>query len=140
MLKGDHRFRVHDLIGPTQRDFVAENRPWGRFERYTLNEPCTVKLVYVEGGKRLSLQYHNNRSEFWKVVKGPVKVRVNDDEKVLQTGETVMIPKKTVHRLIGLDSQPQAVIMEISFGQFDEADIVRLEDDYKRVVNAAATD
>ncbi len=72
-------------------------------------------------------------------MKGPVKVRVGDDEKILHTGETVTIQKKTIHRLIGLESQRQAIILEISYGQFDEADIVRLEDDYKRVANAVTT-
>ena len=109
---------------------ISEKRPWGHFERYTLNEPCTVKLVYVDGDKRLSLQYHNNRSEFWKVVKGPVRVQIGDETKLLQTGDSATIPKKAVHRLIGAGSD--AVVLEISTGDFDESDITRLEDDYKR--------
>ena len=114
---------------------VEEKRPWGKFERFTLNEPCTVKLVYVDGDKRLSLQYHNNRSEFWKVVKGPVKVQIGKSEdaldtKTLQTGETIEVPKNALHRLVGAGTD--AVILEISTGEFDEGDIVRLQDDYKR--------
>ncbi|MGI0024610.1 MAG: phosphomannose isomerase type II C-terminal cupin domain [Nitrososphaera sp.] len=109
---------------------MTEKRPWGHFEQFTLNEPCTVKLVYLDGDKRLSLQYHNNRSEFWKVVKGPVKVQLGDDVKLLQTGETITIPKKAVHRLMGAGQN--ATILEISTGEFEESDIVRLEDDYKR--------
>jgi mannose-6-phosphate isomerase len=109
---------------------TEEKRPWGRFERFTLNEQCTVKLIYIDGDKRLSSQYHNNRSEFWKVVKGPVKVQLGDDTKTLETGESITIPKKTVHRLIG--DGTDGIILEISTGQFDESDIVRLEDDYKR--------
>lgn len=109
---------------------IIENRPWGRFERFILNELCTVKLIYVESDKRLSLQYHNNRSEFWKVVKGSVKVQVNDETRTLQTGETITIPKGAVHRLSGADTD--AIILEISTGDFDEKDIVRLEDDYSR--------
>jgi mannose-6-phosphate isomerase-like protein (cupin superfamily) len=108
----------------------TEQRPWGRFERFTLNEQSTVKLVYLDGDKRLSLQYHNNRSEFWKVIKGPVKVQLGNDTKTLQTGESIEIPKKAVHRLIGAGTG--AVILEISMGEFDESDIMRLEDDYKR--------
>lgn len=110
---------------------IAESRPWGHFERFTLNEKCTVKLVYLDGDKRLSLQYHNNRAEFWKVVKGPVKVQIDKNTiKVLQTGESITIPAKTIHRLIGMSDA--AIILEISTGEFDESDIVRLEDDYKR--------
>ena len=114
-------------------DSSVEKRPWGRFERFTLNEPCTVKLVYVDGDKRLSLQYHNNRSEFWKVVKGPVKVQVGEETKTLQTGETITIPRKAVHRLAGAGTE--AIVLEISTGDFNEDDIVRLEDDYSRAPN-----
>jgi mannose-6-phosphate isomerase len=110
---------------------LIEKRPWGHFERFTLNEPCTVKLVYVDGDKCLSLQYHNNRSEFWKVLKGPIKVQIGDKTVTLQTGETVTVPKKAVHRLIG--DGTDAIILEISTGDFDEKDIVRLEDDYSRI-------
>lgn len=109
---------------------ITEKRPWGRFERFTLNEQCTVKLVYVDGDKRLSLQYHNNRSEFWKIIKGPVRVQLDNDTKILQTGESITIPKKMIHRLIGAGTD--AMILEISTGEFDESDIVRLEDDYRR--------
>lgn len=116
---------------------IKEKRPWGHFERFTLNEKCTVKLVYLDSDKRLSLQYHNNRSEFWKVIKGPVKVQIGNNKdtittKLLHTGESITIPAKTVHRLIG-DGSNNAIILEISTGEFDESDIVRLEDDYKRV-------
>ena len=109
---------------------VVEVRPWGRFERFTLNEKSTVKLVYLDGGKRLSLQYHNNRTEFWKIINGPVKVQIGNEIKTLQTGESIEIPKKIIHRLIG--AGPDATILEISTGDFDESDIVRLEDDYAR--------
>ena len=109
---------------------IVEKRPWGRFERFTLNEQCTVKLIYVDGDKRLSLQYHNSRSEFWKVIKGPVKVQLGNDTKMLQEGESITIPKNTIHRIIGAGTE--ATILEISTGEFDESDIVRLEDDYKR--------
>jgi mannose-1-phosphate guanylyltransferase len=109
---------------------TTEKRPWGRFETFSLNEQCTVKLVYLDGDKRLSLQYHNNRSEFWKVITGPVKVQLEKDVKVLQPGESLTIPKKTIHRLIGAGTN--AIILEISRGEFDESDIVRLEDDYQR--------
>lgn len=109
---------------------IVEKRPWGKFERFTLNERCTVKLVYLDSDKRLSLQYHNNRSEFWKVIKGPVKVQLGGDTKTLQTGESITIPKGAIHRLIA--SGADVIILEISTGQFDESDIVRLEDDFER--------
>jgi hypothetical protein len=38
------------------------------------------------------------------------------------------VPKKVIHRLEGVGTS--AIILEISTGDFDEKDIVRLEDDY----------
>ena len=125
-----HMFKKLLLILRLSVTIEKEKRPWGRFERFTLNELSTVKLVYLCRKKRLSLQYHNNRSEFWKIVKGPVKVQLGNDMKKLRTGETIVIPKKAIHRLIGAGTD--AIILEVSLGKFDENDIVRLEDDYKR--------
>lgn len=109
---------------------VEEIRPWGKFERFTLNEPCTVKLVYLDGDKRLSMQYHNNRSEFWKVIKGPVRVQLDGKITTLEAGQSINIARKVVHRLIG--AGVDAIVLEISIGEFDETDIIRLDDDYKR--------
>jgi mannose-6-phosphate isomerase len=110
---------------------MTEQRPWGLFERYSLNEPSTVKLIMVEANKRLSLQYHNYRDEFWKIIKGPVEVRIENKKQVLQAGDSVLITRKTVHRLSALDEP--AIVLEISYGQFDESDIVRLQDDHDRM-------
>jgi mannose-6-phosphate isomerase len=118
---------IPSIVNPA---LFVEKRPWGRFERFSLNEPVTVKLVYVDRGKRLSLQYHNNRDEFWKVIKGPVQVRTENEVAILHEGESIMIPRKTIHRLGGLDEQ--GIILELSYGEFDESDIVRLEDDFER--------
>jgi mannose-6-phosphate isomerase-like protein (cupin superfamily) len=48
----------------------------------------------------------------------------------MQTGDTITIPKGTNHRLEGAGTD--AIILEIATGMFDEADIVRIEDDYSR--------
>ena len=109
---------------------TIEQRPWGRFECFTKNAPCTVKLIYLDGDKRLSLQYHKYRDEFWNVVTGPVQVQLEDKTKMLMTGDTILIPKRAVHRLVG--AGVDVIVLEVSFGNFDEADIVRLQDDYRR--------
>ena len=109
---------------------LVEKRPWGKFERFTENERCTVKLIYLDAGRRLSLQYHNHRKEFWKVVKGPIRVQLDKETRTLETGESILIPEKAVHRLMGTETD--AIVLEISTGEFDESDIVRLEDDYRR--------
>ncbi|MDQ5863905.1 MAG: phosphomannose isomerase type II C-terminal cupin domain [Thermoproteota archaeon] len=109
----------------------SENRPWGKFEKFHENKPCTVKLIYVNANSRLSLQYHKKRSEFWKVIKGTAMVEIGEKTITLQEGETITIPRQTKHRVLALEND--CIILEIAYGKFDENDIVRLEDDYHRV-------
>jgi mannose-6-phosphate isomerase len=110
----------------------SEERPWGRFEKFHENKPCTIKLIYINANSRLSLQYHKKRSEFWKVIKGTAILELDGKAIMLREGETVTIPRQAKHRVGALESE--CMILEIAYGRFDENDIVRLEDDYQRVV------
>lgn len=110
---------------------VTTKRPWGSFTRYTNNEQSTVKLLNVNQGEILSLQYHNKREEFWKVIKGNPVLVLGDDTKEATEGEEFIIPVGMKHRISAL--KDNVVILEISMGEFDEEDIVRLEDKYGRV-------
>lgn len=114
-------------------DIYSEDRPWGRFEKFHENEPCTVKLIYVNPNSRLSLQYHKKRWEFWKIIKGTAHVQLDDKFFTLKEGENIVIPKEAKHRVNA--HKNECIILEISYGRFDENDIVRLEDDYQRTVS-----
>lgn len=107
-----------------------EQRPWGWFEQFNQNSPCSVKLIYVKPKSRLSLQYHNLRREFWKVIAGPVTVEIGGKKFTGKEGDEFEIPVKTNHRLAALEKD--ALVLEISYGRFDEDDIVRVEDDFGR--------
>ena len=109
----------------------TENRPWGKFEQFTHNEISTVKIITVEAGQKLSLQYHKNREEFWRFLDNPAKVTVGDKIIEVKKDSEVIIPKETKHRVEAL-SKPVR-FLEIAFGNFDENDNIRLEDDYGRV-------
>src|SRR5208337_98750 len=90
-------------------------RPWGRFEKFTHNEKCTIKLLYVKKGKRNSYQYHNGRSEFWKIVSGRVLVTLNGKNIYLRAGGEVKIPVRAKHRVKALED---SIVLEITFGKF----------------------
>lgn len=108
-----------------------EERPWGSFEQFTLNEASTVKILHVSSGARFSLQKHAQRSEYWRVIAGSGVVQLDDATRELTIGDTVDIPAGTLHRLTG---GPEGIsVLEISLGAFDESDIVRTEDDYGRI-------
>jgi len=115
----------------TEKTVLRSEKPWGSFEQFTLNEPTTVKIITVEPGARLSKQRHQHRSEFWQVLDGPVFVEVDDAGWVAREGERVWVPLGSVHRLEN-QGDTRARVLEIAYGDFDEGDIERLEDDYSR--------
>src|SRR6185437_16374332 len=45
-----------------------DERPWGSFDQFTKDERVTVKIITVAPEKRFSLQYHERRSEFWRII------------------------------------------------------------------------
>jgi mannose-1-phosphate guanylyltransferase/mannose-1-phosphate guanylyltransferase/mannose-6-phosphate isomerase len=107
-----------------------EDRPWGSFERFTHGELSTVKIITVLPGKRLSLQYHHKRAEFWRVLEGSGTVTLGDTECAAKVGDEFEIAVEMKHRLAG--GEAGITILEIGLGDFDEADIVRVEDDFGR--------
>jgi len=113
-------------------NIITTPKPWGSFTRFTHNEISTVKFLNVTAGEELSLQRHHKREEFWKVVSGHPKIVIGDEENIGNPGDEFTIPIETKHR-IGAPTD-DVVILEISLGDFDEEDIVRLEDKYNRVV------
>ncbi len=111
---------------------VRMDKPWGKFEQYTHNLPSTVKVITVIPGGTLSLQYHDKRDELWVALDPGAQVEVGTQNVRLQPGDTIFITRGTPHRL-SAPSETTVRILEISFGEFDEEDIVRLEDVYGRV-------
>lgn len=121
---------MSDIPDPRGEIFVEE-RPWGAFAQLTANTPATVKVITVEPGHRLSLQTHAHRAELWRVLDGTMDVTVGERTWRAEAGEDVWVPLGAIHRM-GNTGQVPARVLEIGFGHFDEADIVRLEDDYTR--------
>lgn len=110
-----------------------EERPWGRF--FVLhNEPSyKLKRIEVDPGGRLSYQYHNKRSEAWTIVEGIGTITLDGKINDYSEGETILIPQGVKHRIEN-KSTKKVVFIEVQTGTyFGEDDIVRIEDDYKRV-------
>lgn len=111
-------------------NYKKEQRPWGNFERFTLNENTTVKLVTVSGGEAISLQTHAQRDEFWRVLEGSGIITVGEEHHFAKVGDTFFITRGEKHRVEG--GKEGLRFLEIAFGAFDEGDITRLEDRYGR--------
>lgn len=107
-----------------------EERPWGRFRRFTQNEPCTVKIISVVAGSSLSLQYHGERSEFWHILSGHPKITIGEIVTEAKPGDEFTVPVKAVHQIEAPEGDVE--VLEIAFGNFREDDITRLKDNYGR--------
>ena|SRR3989338_9601890 len=116
-----------------------DERPWGSFEVLAdfavenhFGPDAVIKKITVKPGKRLSYQSHSGRHEYWLVVSGSGIVIIEGKEHVVSAGFRIQIPKQAKHRMINDDSEKELVFVEISLGDFDENDIVRIEDDFGR--------
>lgn len=113
-------------------DHKKDFRPWGNFENLISEDNFKVKKISVAPGESLSLQKHKHRSENWVVVKGMAKVTLNKKIIYKNVGESIYIPKSSIHRLEN-KTKKELVIIEVQTGDyFGEDDIIRLEDKYSR--------
>ncbi len=110
--------------------YEKDIRPWGQFERFTLNEESTVKIIIINAGEKISLQTHEHRGEFWRIITGYATVTIGEVVEDAHPGDEFFIPTGTKHRIEG--GEEGVVFLEIALGAFDEADITRLEDAYGR--------
>ncbi|MCC7362664.1 MAG: phosphomannose isomerase type II C-terminal cupin domain [Anaerolineales bacterium] len=109
-------------------------RPWGAFEQYACNEDCTVSVMTVQAGQRLSLQAHTGRAELWIALDDGAEVVVGDETLRPSAGEEVWIPANTRHRLAAAGDRAVRVL-EVAFGNWQQGDITRYADDYARPAN-----
>jgi mannose-6-phosphate isomerase-like protein (cupin superfamily) len=87
----------------------------------------------IKPGQVLSLQLHRRRAEHWTVVRGVAKVRLGQDEFILEANQSTFIPVETLHRLENPGDEDVHLIEVQTGDYFGEDDIERLEDIYGRL-------
>lgn len=109
-------------------------KPWGHEEIWAETDKYCGKILYINSGHRLSLQYHERKVETIRVMSGKLTMVLQERSdgplynKILQTGESYHVTTGTIHRFWAQDGD--VVLVEVSTPELD--DVVRLEDDYKR--------
>jgi mannose-6-phosphate isomerase-like protein (cupin superfamily) len=107
-------------------------KPWGYELIWAHTERYVGKLLVIEAGRRLSLQKHRIKDESIFVVRGKLRLVLEDEGGVLQThelgpGEHRRIPTGRIHRFEAIE---RVELMEVSTPELD--DVVRLQDDHGR--------
>jgi len=106
---------------------ITEEKPWGREEWLVLNDKYCLKRLYVDKDNRLSLQYHEKKTETMILESGLCDLVLNDQKILMNVGTAYTIKPKDVHRLV---SYSDTVILEVSTPEVH--DVVRCQDDYGR--------
>lgn len=118
---------------PTEKPPVAfVQRPWGDFKQFAFNQECTVSLMTVQPGRRLSLQAHTGRAELWVVLDEGAVVQVGDTVRSYPAGSEIWIQANVRHRLSAPPDGGPVRVLEVAFGNWQQADIQRFEDDFSR--------
>lgn len=106
-------------------------RPWGDMDVHHEHKNFWIKSIRVSPNQRLSLQSHAFRAEVWIGLSGEVTAEIDGVVREVRPGDAVTIPVGARHRL---SSKVGGSIIEIAVGpDVREDDIVRYEDDYKRI-------
>jgi mannose-6-phosphate isomerase len=107
-------------------------KPWGYELQWAITDRYAGKVLHVNKGEALSLQYHEHKDEFLYISKGGVEIELGGRDGVLtrhrmQTGDTLHIAPGTRHRLTAVEDTD---IFEVSTPEVD--DVVRIDDRYGR--------
>jgi len=112
-------------------------KPWGWEILWAHTDKYVGKILHINAGQALSLQYHNIKDETIMVQYGRIQVEYYSRfesakyKKVLDMvpGDSFHIKPNTIHRMIACQ---EAEIIEVSTPELD--DVVRLEDRYGRTI------
>ncbi len=107
-------------------------KPWGHELIWALTERYAGKILVIEAGKRLSLQFHERKDESILVTRGRMRLYLEDEEGTLREhelgpGDHRRIPVGRRHRFEAIE---RVEGVEVSSPELD--DVVRIEDDYGR--------
>src|SRR5260221_5754013 len=119
-----------DELKPVDQSRV--DKPWGYELRWAITDRYIGKVLHVNKGEALSLQYHERKDEYQYLVKGSVDIELGGPDGVLtahrmRAGDTLHITPGTRHRITAVEDTD---IFEVSTPEMD--DVVRLEDRYGR--------
>jgi len=118
-----------------------QQKPWGHEQIFAGEDGKYVgKIIYVNAGGSLSLQYHEHKEETISLISGTAEIHYGQvggelTKVTFGPGDTIHLPAGVVHRITG--------VTDIVFAEVSTAppgwreDVVRLEDAYGRAGTSA---
>ncbi len=114
------------------------DKPWGHEEIWAQSSRYAGKILVINKGHRLSRQYHRVKEETIMVLEGtlvceegPTEIGGEIKRHIMGPGEIFHVRPGTIHRFCAEETNVRLVEVSTS----ETADVVRLEDDYRRVTD-----
>jgi mannose-6-phosphate isomerase len=115
-------------------DIPRVEKPWGYELHWAKTARYVGKIIHINAGHALSLQYHNQKDETILVWSGKLLFEVQQDGELARhevgPGQRFHVTPGTVHRMTAIED---CDVIEVSTPELD--DVVRLEDRYGRQGN-----
>ncbi|GAC1328839.1 MAG: hypothetical protein NVSMB17_04650 [Candidatus Dormibacteria bacterium] len=126
---------MSDVIEPGRVVSVKDVRvekPWGFELRFAITDRYLGKVIHVNQGEALSLQYHDHKDETLLIKSGVMDLELEDEGGKMVThrmteGDVVRIAPGRKHRMTAVEDME---FFEVSSPEI--SDVVRLEDRYGR--------
>ena len=112
-------------------EIARVEKPWGYELHWAKTDRYVGKIIHVNAGHALSLQYHNVKDETIFLQSGKILFEIQEGDELVTRemlpGQAVHITPKTVHRMTAVEDSD---IFEVSTPELH--DVVRLKDLYGR--------
>ena len=112
-------------------EIITVPKPWGHETIWAHTDRYVGKLLHINAGQALSVQYHNRKDETVYLLNGDLIYRVKLGDELedmrLTKGQSFRITPGTVHQM---EAITDCDILEVSTPELD--DVVRLKDRYGR--------
>ena len=113
------------------KEITRVDKPWGHELIWAHTSRYVGKILQVNRGESLSLQYHEQKEETLYLLEGKIALTLGKDGEertlTMEPGDAYHIPPLLIHRMEALETSK---ILEVSTTELD--DVVRLDDRYGR--------
>ena len=129
--RGSGRRTADAIAGRVEINRVP--KPWGHETIWAYTDRYVGKILHINAGGELSVQYHHKKDETVYLLSGNISYRVQRegsnrlDDVQLRVGESFRITPGTIHQMVAITD---CDVLEVSTPEVD--DIVRLSDKYGR--------
>ena len=118
-------------------EVVRVPKPWGHETIWARSDKYVGKIIHINAGQELSVQYHKKKDETICLLSGSMTYRVQDEDGALKdirlaVGESFRNVPGTIHQMVAVTD---CDVLEVSTPELD--DVVRLSDKYGRAGTSA---